>query len=348
MNNYPTVNGAIAGMFRDFMVANHFDNSLSSTILLNWESDSRVGILELGLCLKLIQEKCPESGLGLKISHYFQPIYSGFLGYLILPCKNLNDAVVQFKKYYRLMWDGFTVHITENIDTLTISWDVPWLDSFKTNEDFLEIIRIGYELGINCFIKMLQQLTNAHTLVNPIAIKLPGKKPEITEIYEESFNCPVFFGCDEGSVSFKIESINVPINLNNNFLSELLDRQAAAYLKSINIEKKPKNKDFLLKFQKILGKGIEAGTPTLEFVAREMALSKSALKNRLMDQDLNFQSLLDKVRLELAKMYLEDELLSLAEISNLLAFSEQSAFNRFFKRVTGLSPLQYRKTFPFK
>lgn len=349
MDTNPTVDGSIAGMFRDFMVANHFDNSLSSTFILSWNSNSRVSILELGLCLKLIREKCPDIGLGIKISQYFQPIYSGLLGYLILPCQTLNDAVRQFQKYYSLMWGGFTVNITEDIDdTICVSWNVPWIEKIIDNEDLMEIVRIGYELGISCFIKMLQQLTNEHNLIIPTAIYLPGSKPTNVSIYNDSFNCSIFFCSKNGTVRFKKSSLSIPINLNNPYFIELLDRQASAYVKSINIKKTPKSKEFLLKFQKTLGKGIEVGTPTLDFVAEEMALSKSTLKNRLIEQDLNFQSLLDKVRLELAKMYLDDHHLSLSEISSLLAFSEQSAFNRFFKRVTGLSPLKYRKTFLLK
>ncbi|MCX5468085.1 AraC family transcriptional regulator [Acinetobacter nematophilus] len=345
MNTRPTVNGSIAGMFRDYMAVNHLDNSLSAAYISNWNAESRVGILELGMCLKLIQEKHPESGLGIKISHYFQPIYSGLLGYLILPCQTLNDAVVQFKKFYALMWDGFSIDITEEVDSINISWSVPWLDKISNNQDVMEVVRIGYELGISCFIKMLQQLTNEHDLITPISINLPGIQPSNTLIYTTSFNCPVFFDCKDGAVRFKKASLSVPINLNNTFFVELLDRQAAAYLESINIEKNPRSNEFLLTFQKVLGKGIEVGHPTLDYVAKQMSISKSTLKNRLFAQGLNFQILLDKVRLELAKMYLEDQHLSLTEISSLLAFSEQSAFNRFFKRVTGLSPLKYRATF---
>ncbi|WP_446323859.1 helix-turn-helix domain-containing protein [Acinetobacter sp. 1207_04] len=330
------------------MLDNQLDNSISFAYISNWNRDSRVGIIELGLCLKLIQEKYPESGLGIHISQYFQPIYSGLLGYLILPCRTIKDAIIQFKKYYGLMWDGFTVNIIEEFDSICVSWNIPWIDKFENNQEFMEIIRIGYELGICCFVKTLQQLTNEHNLINPVEINLPGSKPKNPEIYNESLNCSVLFGCNEGAVRFKKSSLSVPINLNNDFFIELLDKQAAAYLESIKIVNKTKSNEFLLNFQKILGRGIENGTPTLDFVACKMALSKSTLKNRLVDQDLNFQSLLDKVRLELARMYLDDQLLSLAEISSLLAFSEQSAFNRFFKRVTGLSPLKYRKTILFK
>lgn len=342
--NNPTINGSIAGMFRDFILANHLDVPLSISYLKSRKVDGRVSILELGLCLRLIQDKCPESGLGIKIAEFFQPAYSGLLGYLILPCQNLNQAILQFKKYYALMWGGFSIDIVEQNEIVTITWDIPLFEPFKNHDDLLEILRVGYELGISCFIKMLQQITNEHTLLQPISIHLPGSQPKNSKIYSDFYRCPVIFKSEVGAVSFNICSLNIPIDLNNIYFIELLDRQADAYLKSININTKTSENDFVFKFQKVLGRGIEKGKPTLDFVAREMAMSKSTLQNRLIEQDLNFQSMLDRIRLELAKMYMEDKLLSLTQISELLAFSEQSAFNRYFKRVTGLSPNKYRKT----
>ncbi|WP_089605968.1 AraC family transcriptional regulator [Acinetobacter piscicola] len=342
--NNPTINGSISGMFCDFILANHLDVPLSKSYLKSWKVDGRVSILELGLCLRLIQDKCPEPGLGIKIAEFFQPAYSGLLGYLILPCQNLNQAILQFKKYYALMWDGFSIDVIEKNEIVTITWDVPLFEPLEMHDDLLETLRVGYELGISCFIKMLQQITNEHNLLQPISISLPGSKPENSKIYSDFYKCPVSFKSKLGAVSFNICSLNIPIDLKNIYFIELLDRQADAYLKSININTKTINNDFVLKFQKALGRGIEEGKPTLDFVAREMAMSKSTLQNRLVEQDLNFQSMLDRIRLELAKMYMEDKLLSLTEISELLAFSEQSAFNRYFKRVTGLSPNQYKKT----
>ena len=46
----------------------------------------------------------------------------------------------------------------------------------------------------------------------------------------------------------------------------------------------------------------------------------------------------------MAQAYLADEQISISEVSYLLGFSEQSAFQRAFKRWTGSTPVQFRKT----
>jgi AraC-like DNA-binding protein len=57
-----------------------------------------------------------------------------------------------------------------------------------------------------------------------------------------------------------------------------------------------------------------------------------------------FRTILDMVRKDLAATYVSDPEIELAEIAFLLGFSEQSAFSRAFRRWTGTSPSEARKT----
>jgi len=53
--------------------------------------------------------------------------------------------------------------------------------------------------------------------------------------------------------------------------------------------------------------------------------------------------LLDDLRQQLAKQYLADPGLLLSDVALLLGFSEQSAFNRAFRRWSGETPLSARR-----
>ena len=51
----------------------------------------------------------------------------------------------------------------------------------------------------------------------------------------------------------------------------------------------------------------------------------------------------DDTRRELALGYITDASLTLVDVAYLCGFSEQSAFNRAFKRWTGVPPGEYRR-----
>ncbi|NJM26214.1 MAG: helix-turn-helix domain-containing protein [Bacteroidia bacterium] len=59
--------------------------------------------------------------------------------------------------------------------------------------------------------------------------------------------------------------------------------------------------------------------------------------------DLSFGEYIRKLRIEKAKQLLRDARHPLAEIAYLTGFSDQSHFNRIFKKHTGKTPSQYRK-----
>ena len=73
-------------------------------------------------------------------------------------------------------------------------------------------------------------------------------------------------------------------------------------------------------------------------------MSERTLFRRLQDQGLNFKQLQSQIRMQLAREYLADARLTQSEIALLLGYSEQSAFNRAFKRETGMTPRQFQLT----
>lgn len=80
----------------------------------------------------------------------------------------------------------------------------------------------------------------------------------------------------------------------------------------------------------------------LPSIAQELELSQRTLQRKLNETGTNFQQILDRTRHELAKDYLRQRQLSLADIAFLLGYQEQSAFNHAFKEWTGVSPGLYR------
>ena len=94
--------------------------------------------------------------------------------------------------------------------------------------------------------------------------------------------------------------------------------------------------------RELLAAQIREGEPEQAQLARSLGMSERTLQRRLRDEGLAFAALVDKVRTELAELYLSDPKLAVFEVAFLLGYSEPSAFNRAFRRWTGQSPSQFR------
>ena len=84
----------------------------------------------------------------------------------------------------------------------------------------------------------------------------------------------------------------------------------------------------------------------MKHVARGLGMSERALTRKLSDEKLNFTEILQQLRHDLAVRYLSDRKLHVSKIAWLLGFQEVSAFTHAFKRWTGKTPSEMRKTGP--
>ena len=85
------------------------------------------------------------------------------------------------------------------------------------------------------------------------------------------------------------------------------------------------------------------GGCTIDIVANYLGTSVRTLQRNLARSSTTFELLRDRVRLDLAEKYLTQSTMSLAEIADVLGYSQPSAFTRAFKRQHGSAPLKFRQ-----
>ena len=86
------------------------------------------------------------------------------------------------------------------------------------------------------------------------------------------------------------------------------------------------------------------GVPRLEDVAADLSLAPRTLQRRLNHTATNFKCLVDEARKERSRKLIADHDMGLLDISAELGFSDQSAFQKAFKRWFGQAPGRYRVT----
>jgi len=89
---------------------------------------------------------------------------------------------------------------------------------------------------------------------------------------------------------------------------------------------------------------LPGGAVDQEKIAARLYRSASTLQRQLGAEGLTYREVLDETRRELAEAYLRDGTHSQAQIAFLLGFADQANFSRAFKRWTGVTPGQYRKS----
>jgi AraC-like DNA-binding protein len=88
---------------------------------------------------------------------------------------------------------------------------------------------------------------------------------------------------------------------------------------------------------------LRAGNPGMAAVAKAMAMSVATLRRRLEAEGTTHSEILDRVRSDLAMIYLTDSRLSVREIAFLLGYAQSRAFHNAFRRWSGGStPVDYR------
>jgi AraC-like DNA-binding protein len=90
-------------------------------------------------------------------------------------------------------------------------------------------------------------------------------------------------------------------------------------------------------------KNLGRGDASSDTIARELGMSRSKLKRNLNMINHSFRALRDGVIYDVASQSLAETSSSITSIALMLGYSELSAFDRAFFRLTGMSPGEYRR-----
>lgn len=196
-------------------------------------------------------------------------------------------------------------------------------------------LRLSNEATIASIAAISQEVSTGE--LNALAIHFKHKGPESTAAHERHFGCPVYFGTDWDALLVSHESVRAPNRFGDpsivRFFDTHLDAELAKFDDDASLERR-------VRIQ--ISQSLSEGVPSVSDVARRFDMSGRTLQRRLSDRGYSFQTLVDESRRELAERLLRETAYPLAEVAFLTGFSEQSAFNRAFKRWAGQTPRSYR------
>ena len=278
--------------------------------------------------LTTLDQQLQRPALGLEIAQLVETKHLGIIGYLALSSDTLGEAFMRYHDYHRLIYDGSPLQIQGQGDHLSIAWgEVP----FKMSTQLTDEIAIALMIE---FIKS-NILDNNHLHLHEVHFQHPT--PKNIALYEQYFRCKVRFGQAKTQVLMPVSELSTPLKQGDQTLQKLLKQQAEALL-----EKFPNSTQVDQQLQQAILVGLQKNQFQIEHIAQQIKFSVRQLQRHLQKQGKTYQQCMQEIRSMMAMQYLKDPHLSLQEISMLLGYSEQSAFQRAFKQWTKLTPQQWR------
>src|SRR5512133_729216 len=165
-------------------------------------------------------------------------------------------------------------------------------------------------------------------------------RPANTSEHQRLFGREPFFSADVSALEWDRSALEWEVPGTDPALSRILERHAQALL----AEKPELGQAYADRVRTVLASALAGGTTTLESVATRLAMSARTLQRRLTSEGVTFDGLPDAVRLQLAVRYLTEPKVAISEVAYLLGYSEPSPFHRAFRRWTGTTPSEFRRT----
>lgn len=272
--------------------------------------------------------------LGLHLGQNMKAQNLGPYGFGLLSCSTVRETFTRVARFSTLMIDAGYNSFEQRGDVCVRYWRSHLPKDAPGSRLLDELLMAG-------FITMARRIAEiaGYEEVNGLWVSFRQSPPRDLTPYQEIFRCPIYFGAEQDAIAFESAHLDRAMP-GDPQVRAAIDALCERLLKTLNDPGEPV---WLADCRRAIVGAFENGEPDLAHVAAALKLSPQALRQRLARRDSSFRGEVEALRRELALDYLKDPSLSLVDVAILLGFSEQSAFQRAFKRWTGETPGDFRK-----
>ena len=272
------------------------------------------------------------SAIGLQAGSQFRPSTFLDIGYGLIACQNLREALAFNYQYQRLTQEIGRTSVVADGDIARIKW--------RTLIEDAEYVRPVTEAAFAGYAVLGRWLTwDSKAKVR--AMYFRHNKVAHAQLCESLFQCPVYFNADQDVMELDVETLLRPMpQANATLLAHLrvrLDRALTEFEEGVGVRSRVR--DII---QQLLGDANDGSAgPDLINVAAILNMNERTLRRRLAEEGITFRQVLTEARQEACEIYLKERRWSVAELAQMLGYSEHSAFSRAFKKWFGMPPSQY-------
>lgn len=252
----------------------------------------------------------------------------GALGLAFKTAPKLRDSIARVERYFRLLTDTVVYRLVEETE--------PPVFAIARKTEPHPVLALRDECALAAFGQIFRQVAGSDLRFEWASFS--HSKYNGADRLSEFLGYPIRFNAERNALAIPQSALDRPNKLGDEAVSKFLTGHLDSELGALTDDGA-----FERSLAEHICEALSNGIPRASSVARAIGLSERTLYRRLAESDLTYQGVLEKTQKSLAKNLLADGSYSIAEVAFLTGFSEQSSFNRAFKRWVGESPGAYRK-----
>ena len=282
--------------------------------------------------LKYGERKTRDPLFALKCGSFVSTKHWGFLGYLLQACENTNQNIGLIKKYSRLLMTNVSVDVIETDTDMVVEVQ-------HCSGEFDNQIRYALEFWIASTLSFVCHWADIENTQVMLSFPWHSKSSDLNQ-YTDLLQSNCQFDQNKLALAtVKTESGFALKSRDPSFYELMLEQTDKLYETSIM-------QDSWLKYlEEVILKMLPSGTPSVKVISHTLGLSESTLRRRLSERGITYQHFLDSIRKDLSITLIREYDLPLMEVTAQVGFTEQSAFQRAFKRWTGTTPSSFKRDF---
>jgi AraC-like DNA-binding protein len=264
--------------------------------------------------------------LGLEIGLAQDHRALGTVGQFVAHAPTLGEAIHDFVRNQHRNSRGAVTFLMPQGDGFHLGYGI--YDRFETGADQL------YDVAVAVAVNAIRSLAGPRA--GPIEVLVCHRGNASRSHYEAVLGCPVRLNQPYAALALSPEAMRLAIaghdRAERERLAALLDRTEAIAAP-----------DFDARVRHLLKPAILMGDASAETIARQIGIHLRTLNRRLKDEKVTFRAIEQQVRFSIACELLSLTDLDVSDISETLAYGTPSAFDRAFRRWTGVSPTRWRR-----
>ncbi len=267
-------------------------------------------------------------GFSVRVGQQMKMDDYGVLGLSWKTCSKAGEIFERSERYFMLLSNTYVFKVEKEDKVSKINL---YRDGYRRG------VELSNEATFSATVVVLQAMTE--TSINPVGVSFKHNPPADMESYDDAFRCPVLFNQAYNYISYKTSDLEIRTAKADASIHKFLLDRVKEETNDLEVSPNKVARDV----ENLIKDALPSGIPGITQLGEHMGMSSRTLTRRLSESGITFRDLVKKTQEEISKDLLRNSTRSIGEIAFQTGFSEQSAFNRAFKRWTGRSPVEFRK-----